>query len=107
MLREGKVKHHVMPEFSKTEIRTERQVEEWLHYFEMRAPIVHLGTLVTGDLGLDLRVQHFHGTGNHGDGGHYHYDVTPGEVHYEGYFVVADSVIRIDAPLVTHQLGRD
>lgn len=27
--------------------------------------------------------------------GHYHYDVTPEEVEYEGYFVVCDEVFRV------------
>ncbi|XP_034840779.2 ester hydrolase C11orf54 homolog isoform X1 [Maniola hyperantus] len=107
LLREGKVKHHVMPDFSATPVCTDAQVDDWLHFFEMRAPIVHVGTLVTGDLGLDLRVQHFHGFSQHGDGGHYHYDTTPADVHYEGYFALAASVIRIDAPPDTHAVGRD
>ncbi|KAM3961742.1 LOW QUALITY PROTEIN: ester hydrolase C11orf54 homolog [Aphomia sociella] len=107
VLHEGRVKHHVMPDFSTTELCSEKDVDGWLHYFEMRAPIMHVGTLVTGDLGLDLRVQHFHGYGPHGDGGHYHYDTTPHTAHYEGYFVLANTVLRVDAPAVTHGLGRD
>ncbi|XP_061711736.1 ester hydrolase C11orf54 homolog isoform X2 [Cydia pomonella] len=107
LLRAGKVKHHVMPDFSKTALCSDSDVDNWLHYFEMRAPITHVGTMVTGDLDLDLRVQHFHGWGPHGDGGHYHYDTTPDSVEYEGYFTVASSVVRIDAPTVTHNMGRD
>ncbi|XP_050663942.1 ester hydrolase C11orf54 homolog isoform X2 [Leptidea sinapis] len=107
VLREGKVKHHVMPDFSPTPLCTDSDVDTWLHYFEMRAPIMHLGTLVTGDMGMDLRLQHFHGYSQHGDGGHYHYDTTPAEVHYEGYFTLAGAVLRIDPPAVTHALGRD
>ncbi|XP_039746520.1 ester hydrolase C11orf54 homolog isoform X1 [Pararge aegeria] len=107
VLRAGRVKHHVMPDFSATPVRTDAEVDAWLHYFDMRAPITHVGTLVSGDLGLDLRVQHFHGFSQHGDGGHYHYDTTPGEVHYEGYFALADSVVRVDAPAETHAVGRD
>lgn len=52
-------------------------------------------------------MQHFHGWGEHGDGGHYHYDTTPDSAHYEGYFLPARSVYRIDAPEHTHALGRD
>ncbi|XP_047988884.1 ester hydrolase C11orf54 homolog isoform X3 [Leguminivora glycinivorella] len=107
LLRAGKVKHHVMPDFSPTPLCSDSDVDNWLHYFEMRAPITHVGTMVTGDLDLDLRVQHFHGWGAHGDGGHYHYDTTPDAVEYEGYFTVASSVVRIDAPAVTHDMGRD
>lgn len=104
---EGRVKHHVMPGFSSTPLCSDQDVDTWLHYFDMRAPIVHLGTLVTGDLDLDLRVQHFHGYSAHGDGGHYHGDTTPDVVHYEGYFALASAVLRIDPPANTHTLARD
>jgi hypothetical protein len=50
VLREGRVKHHVMPDFSTTPLCSDADVDSWLHYFEMRAPITHVGTLVTGDL---------------------------------------------------------
>ncbi|CAH2086971.1 unnamed protein product [Euphydryas editha] len=107
VLREGSVRHHVMPDFSASALRSDADVDRWLTFHEMRAPITHVGTLVTGDMELDLRVQHFHGFSAHGDGGHYHYDTTPGAVHYEGYFSLARSVIRIDPPAETHQMGRD
>ncbi|CAB3234803.1 unnamed protein product [Arctia plantaginis] len=107
LLRAGKVKFHVMPDFSTTPLCSDSDVDTWLHYFEMKAPITHVGTLVSGDLGLDLRVQHFHGFSAHGDGGHYHYDTTPEEVEYEGYFVVAGSLVRVDQPQDTHAFGRD
>ncbi|KAL0841667.1 hypothetical protein ABMA28_013945 [Loxostege sticticalis] len=107
VLLEGKVKHHVMPDFSARALCSDDDVDAWLHYFEMRAPITHVGTLVTGDMGLDLRVQHFHGFSQHGDGGHYHYDTTPAAAHYEGYFVLARSLVRVDQPKETHAVGRD
>lgn len=107
LLRSGKVKFHVMPDFSTSPLCSDSDVDEWLHYFEMKAPIIHVGTLVTGDHGLDLRVQHFHGFSTHGDGGHYHYDTTPEEVEYEGYFVLAGSIVRVDPPENTHSVGRD
>ncbi|XP_013199568.2 ester hydrolase C11orf54 homolog [Amyelois transitella] len=107
LLREGRVKYHVMPDFSTTALCSDADVDGWLHYFEMKAPLVQLGTLVTGDLDLDLRVQHFHGWSEHGDGGHYHHDTTPASAHYEGYFTLAGSVLRIDPPADTHGLGRD
>ncbi|XP_046964856.1 ester hydrolase C11orf54 homolog isoform X1 [Vanessa cardui] len=107
VLRAGAVRHHVMPDFSASALRSDADVERWLHFYTMRAPITHVGTLVSGDLGLDLRVQHFHGFSLHGDGGHYHYDTTPELVHYEGYFALARSVVRVDAPADTHHIGRD
>lgn len=50
VLLEGKVKHHVMPDFSARALCSDDDVDAWLHYFEMRAPITHVGTLVTGDM---------------------------------------------------------
>ena len=57
--------------------------------------------------GLDLRVEHTHCFSSHGDGGHYHYDVTPKDVEYFGYFVPVEKIYRVDAPVVTHNIGRD
>lgn len=50
LLRAGKVKFHVMPDFSSAALCSDSDVDAWLHYFEMSAPIVNVGTLVTGDL---------------------------------------------------------
>ena len=48
--------------------------------------------------GFDLRDEHFHCFSMHGQGGHYHWNTTPDEVEYRGYFVLADNVYRIDQP---------
>ena len=56
---------------------------------------------------MDLRIEHTHCFSCHGKGGHYHYDTTPDTVEYEGYFVVAEQLIRVDRPLDTHSIGRD
>lgn len=50
LLREGRVKFHVMPDFSSAPLCSDDDVDSWLHYFEMNAPIIHMGTLVTGDM---------------------------------------------------------
>jgi len=57
--------------------------------------------------GLDLRVEHTHCFSAHGEGGHYHYDVTPKDVRYVGYFSIAERIYRVDPPAVTHLVGRD
>ena len=56
---------------------------------------------------MDLRIEHTHCFSTHGDGGHYHQDVTPEHVVYEGYFTPAERLFRIDRPSVTHDVGRD
>uniref|UniRef100_A0A2M3Z121 DUF1907 domain-containing protein n=1 Tax=Anopheles braziliensis TaxID=58242 RepID=A0A2M3Z121_9DIPT len=107
LLVEGKAKQHVMSPFSATPIHTEEQLNEWLNFYDMPAPLINLGTLVTNECDLDLRLQHFHSFSTHGHAGHYHIDTTPDTVEYEGYFVVGERIVRVDKPVVTHKFGRD
>eukprot|EP00037_Helgoeca_nana_P019285 m.187699 g.187699 ORF g.187699 m.187699 type:complete len:317 (-) comp24800_c0_seq1:208-1158(-) len=104
----GQAKLHVMPDFSETPLTTDSEVEDWLHFYNADAPLICLcGSAVSHDPGFDLRVEHTHVFSSHGQGGHYHYDVTPVDVEYTGYFVVAEEIHRVDAPTETHQVGRD
>ncbi|XP_053677678.1 ester hydrolase C11orf54 homolog [Anopheles nili] len=107
LLQTGKAKQHVMSPFSSTPIHTEEQLNKWLNFFDMPAPLINVGTLVTTECDLDLRLQHFHSFSTHGHGGHYHIDTTPEEVEYEGYFVVGERIVRVDKPVNTHKFGRD
>ncbi|PNF39100.1 Ester hydrolase C11orf54-like protein [Cryptotermes secundus] len=106
LLKEGKAKQHIMPEFSTEPINTDEEVEKWLHFYNMSAPLIAVGTLVSADPGLDLRLQHFHSFG-HAEGGHYHIDTEPDNVEYLGYFAVGEYIYRIDQPTDTHHVGRD
>lgn len=107
VLKNGKVHQHVMRDFSKTPIRTEEELNNWLKFYEMPAELVALGTFVTGEFDLDLRLTHFHSFSQSHWGGHYHYDTTPDTVEYEAYFNVGERIVRIDRPTHTHKLGRD
>lgn len=49
LLKEGKVKQHVMPDFSKTPINSDEDLNKWLKFFEMSAPLVAVGTFATCD----------------------------------------------------------
>jgi len=49
LLKKGKAKHHVMPEFSVSPISTDEEVEEWLHFYNMSAPLIAVGTLASAD----------------------------------------------------------
>ena len=49
LLAEGKAKQHVMQDFSKTPINTEEELNNWLRFYDMSAPLVALGTFVTSD----------------------------------------------------------
>lgn len=104
---EGKAKFHIMPDFSPCPITSDEEVNKWLKFYEMKAPLTVLSVLVSRDPGLDLRVEHSHGWGENGQGGHYHYDTTPEEVEYLGYYNTAEVCYRVDKPVVTHMVGRD
>lgn len=104
----GRLKIHVMPKFSETPLNSNADVENWLNFYEMDAPFMNLSVFVSRDPGLDLRVEHTHGYNlDKGQGGHYHYDTTPEEVEYIGYFNLAEKCYRLDRPNVTHLIGRD
>lgn len=103
-------KVHVMPDFSKTPLNTDDEVENWLRFYETEAPLSHLSFMTSRDVGdLDIRIEHTHSFSGHGHGGHYHGDVNVNleEVEYEGYFGVAEKIYRVDQPEMTHQIGRD
>ena len=101
LLKKGKAKQHVMDDFSKTPINTEDELNNWLKFYDMSAPLIAVGTFVTDEADLDLRLQHFHSFSKHGEAGHYHYDVTPDIAEYEGYFNVGARIVRIDRPDVS------
>ncbi|XP_069932881.1 ester hydrolase C11orf54 homolog isoform X2 [Oryctolagus cuniculus] len=108
IIQKGKVKAHIMPgEFSSCPLNSDEDVNNWLHFYEMKAPLVCLPVFVSRDPGFDLRLEHTHFFSNHGEGGHYHYDTTPDIVEYLGYFLPAEFLYRIDQPEETHSIGRD
>ncbi|GJQ71658.1 hypothetical protein Trydic_g11354 [Trypoxylus dichotomus] len=107
LLKEGKAKQHVMQDFSTTPINSDEELNNWLRFYNMSAPLIAVGTLVTGEYDLDLRVQHFHSFSHHNEAGHYHIDTTPDTVEYLGYFNLAEVIHRIDKPAETHKFGRD
>ncbi|XP_068124649.1 ester hydrolase C11orf54 homolog isoform X2 [Hyperolius riggenbachi] len=108
VIQEGKAKLHVMPrEFSACPLNTDEDVDHWLNFYEMRAPLICQSVFVSQDPGFDLRVEHTHCFSHHGEGGHYHTDTTPDTVQYVGYFHPAEYLYRIDRPPATHMIGRD
>jgi len=108
LIAQGKAKQHVMRDFSEIPITDDEGVNNWLKFYEMSAPLIAVGTFTSNNGGnLDLRVQHFHSFGTHGEAGHYHYDTTPDTVEYLGFFNVAHEVVRVDKPVAGHKYGRD
>jgi len=96
LLKNGKANIHVMPGYSETPLTCAEHVDTWLKFFEMSSPLVVVGYLMSHDPGLRLRMEHFHCYSEHGDGGHFHYDTTPQEAEYIGYFNVAEYLYRVD-----------
>lgn len=107
VMKTGKAQLHVMPCFSETPLKTDEDVNNWLQFYEMSAPLICLSVFYNQDKGMDVRVEHTHCFSHHGEGGHYHHDTTPVQVEYEGYFTIADQLCRIDRPKHTHDIGRD
>jgi len=108
LVKQAHSKIHIMPDFSTDPLMSEDEVNNWLRFFEMEPPMLFQSVVVSTDPGLDLRVEHSHGWSLNGksEGGHYHYDLSPETVEYQGYYAVADKLLRIDRPKTTHQLGR-
>ncbi|XP_038058677.1 ester hydrolase C11orf54-like isoform X1 [Patiria miniata] len=98
MIEQGKAWLHIMPDFCPTPITSIKENEEWLKFIEFDAPIICLSVFYSHDPGLDLRIEHTHCFSHHGAGGHYHYDTTPDDVVYRGYFHPAEWVYRVDRP---------
>ncbi|XP_072164066.1 ester hydrolase C11orf54 homolog [Diadema setosum] len=104
---EGVAKIHIMPDFSKTPLNSEEDVNRWLQFFDFKGPLECASVFVSHDPGLDLRVNHTHCFSQHGQGGHYHYDMNGKTASYHGYFIPAEWMYRIDPPQHTHMVGRD
>jgi len=93
LIKEGKIKSHVMPGFPPCDVY--KKDIKWLTFYEVPAPINCLSVFVTSDKHSDdLRLEHTHFFSEK-RGGHYHYDVTPSEVVYEGYYNVASTLYRV------------
>ncbi|KAI3390633.1 hypothetical protein diail_9012 [Diaporthe ilicicola] len=106
VMHHGRAKLHVMPDFSKTPFCSEGDVHKWLRFFEVDAPLICFTVFHSSDDNdLGLKDEHTHcmaldGTCTSSRAGHFHYDLeeTKQIVEYEGWFNVAETLYRIDAP---------
>ena len=93
----GTVNAHVMPDFLDEDLTKKEQVDQWLKFYEMHAPLNCFSVLLTDDINKSgFRLEHSHFFSEHGEAGHYHFDTTPQDVHYRGYFLVCHEAILID-----------
>lgn len=107
-LLQGKIKSHVMPNYDCLvdgyyDVSQEQVVKDFLQFYDHMGPgLLFFTALWTGDPtgdDLNLRASGEHTHFYHPDtsiqqAGHYHGDVTPDDVHYRGYFKLADRIIR-------------
>ncbi len=105
----GKIRSHVQPDYKdiKHEYYDPEQmkcVKDFLQFYEPVGPELQgYCVLWTGDPtggNLNLRESgehtHFHSYTKENIAGHYHFDVTPDEIEYEGYFNTASEVHRVN-----------
>ena len=105
----GKIKSHVQPDYAdiKHEYYDPKQmkcVKDFLEFYEPVGPELQgYSVLWTGDpTGGDLNLResgehtHFHSYIKENIAGHYHFDVTPEEIEYEGYFNTEEEVHRVN-----------
>jgi len=105
----GQIRAHVQPDYE--EIKHEyydpklmKCTKDFLQFYEPVGPNLQCySVLWTGDPTegkLNLRESgehtHFYDFKNKSCSGHYHFDVTPDEIQYEGYFNTADTVYRVN-----------
>ena len=104
----GRVRSHIMPDyncipFDYFDAERNEACKDFLQFYEMGPHLVCFAVLWTGDptgSGLYLRATgehaHFYRTDGVAEAGHYHGDVTPGEISYSGYFHPAAEVYRVN-----------
>ena len=94
---QGVVNAHVMPEFLDEDLTSKDQVEQWLKFYEMHAPLNCFSVLLTEDVNkAGFRLEHTHFSSEHGQAGHYHFDITPKDVRYRGYFLLCNEAVLVD-----------
>ncbi|MAV56193.1 MAG: hypothetical protein CMI79_01470 [Candidatus Pelagibacter sp.] len=105
----GKIKSHVQPDYKDIKVdyydpKLMKCTKDFLKFYEpVGSELQCYSVLWTGDPSggkLNLRESgehtHFHSYNNEKDAGHYHFDVTPKEIHYEGYFNISKEVYRVN-----------
>lgn len=95
----GMAKVHVMNPVLETSLETIEDLNKWLTWHEVSAPLICAGDFVSQQTDFELRFHHFHCFSKNNQGGHYHDDTTPAVVEYEGYFNVAERIIIVDKNL--------
>ena len=105
----GKIKSHVQPDYKDIKVnyydpKLMKCTKDFLQFYEpVGSELQCYSVLWTGDPSggkLNLRESgehtHFHSYNHLEDAGHYHFDVTPEEINYIGYFNIPKEVHRVN-----------
>lgn len=49
VMKNGKVKQHIMQDFSGTLLNSEEQLNNWLRFYNMKTPLIAVGTFVSAE----------------------------------------------------------
>lgn len=58
VMNNGKVKQHIMPDFSDIPLNSEAQLNEWLHFYDMKTPLIAVGTFVSAETVRNPRISY-------------------------------------------------
>lgn len=117
VVRNARVKQHVLPYSWDASLYSAADVRKWLHYFELNTPIVAMGTLVSSSdvyaniceatfgKRYDIPKSRFHAYSSDGIGGFFYKDVESYDVtEYLGYFCPANVLYHIDPSVKNNNL---
>ncbi|VDL73432.1 unnamed protein product [Nippostrongylus brasiliensis] len=90
IMQKGEAKLHVMPDFPCCPFKSEDEIDKWLQFFTMKAPLV-CASAISSEWNTLIATQTMETQASH-----YHYDTTPDIVEYEGWFTAAEKLYRID-----------
>ncbi|XP_050447609.1 ester hydrolase C11orf54 homolog isoform X1 [Cataglyphis hispanica] len=112
LMKKGIARTHVMPYSWDNQLKTAKNINNWLHYSDLNAPLVAVGTLISdssyyekscqrsGRNGYGLTQSHFHTYSSNGTGGHFHTEIQLTKaVEYFGYFKPAKIFYHMDPHL--------
>ncbi|XP_072744735.1 ester hydrolase C11orf54 homolog [Anoplolepis gracilipes] len=99
VMKKGRARHHLMPYWNNHQLKTAKNIHNWLRYFDIDAPLMAVGTFISnssfyeqccqraGRNGYGLTESHFHAISSNGVGGHFYTELEPIDaVEYLGYF---------------------
>ncbi|XP_050447608.1 ester hydrolase C11orf54 homolog [Cataglyphis hispanica] len=115
VMKSGTALAHIIPSSWNDELKTAKDINNWLHYCHLEAPVIAVGTLINdssyyekscenaGENAYGLTQSHFHvysmfAMSFPGKGGHFHREIEPkSEVEYLGYFKPAKMFYHINS----------